>query len=197
MNNDREKFDPAVAVDVEVPEGQYRLALDFIDNGEYEKALTILDPLAGPASRDSRIRYARAVANLSIGEYRKAGTDLLFTVVLDRTFLPAYRHLGYVFLTMGREESAVKVLEAALRLDPDFVDALCVLGDVHMDLGENEKALDAFNKALALQPENPEPHCKLAMYYLSRGDMAGLRAEFEVLKELDPSVAEQIAELLP
>jgi tetratricopeptide (TPR) repeat protein len=197
MTNDREKFDPAVAEDFEEPEGQYRLALDFIDNGEYEKALTILDPLAGPSSRDSRIRYARAVANLSIGEYRKAGTDLLFTVVLDRTFLPAYRHLGYVFLTMGREESAVKVLEAALRLDPDYVDALCVLGDVHMDLGENEKALDAFNKALSLQPENPEPHCKLAMYYLSRGDMAGLRAEFEVLKELDPSVAEQIAELLP
>jgi tetratricopeptide (TPR) repeat protein len=197
MTDDREKFDSAVAEDFEEPEGQYRLALDFIDNGEYEKALTILDPLAGPASRDSRIRYARAVANLSIGEYRKAGTDLLFTVVLDRTFLPAYRHLGYVFLTVGREESAVKVLEAALRLDPDFVDALCVLGDVHMDLGENEKALGAFNKALALQPDNPEPHCKLAMYYLSRGDMAGLRAEFEVLKELDPSVAEQIAELLP
>jgi tetratricopeptide (TPR) repeat protein len=194
---DREQYEPVAPGDLSDPEGQYQLALGCIDNGEFEKALPILDSLAGPASRDSRVRYARAVANLSIGEYRKAGTDLLFTVVLDRTFLPAYRHLGYVFLTMGREESAVKVLEAALRLDPGFVDALCVLGDVYMDLGESVKALDAFDKALQLEPGNPEPHCKLAMYYLSRGDMAGLRAEFEVLKDLDPSVAEQIAELLP
>ncbi|NTU58831.1 MAG: tetratricopeptide repeat protein [Chlorobiaceae bacterium] len=179
------------------PEGEYLQALELIENGEYEKALAILDMLAGPSSRDSRIRYARAVANLSIGEYRKAGTDLLFTVVLDRSFLPAYRHLGYVFLTMGREESAVRILEAALRLDPDFLEAWCVLGDVYMDLGKSEKSLEAFETALRLDPGNPEPHCKLAMYYMSRGDMAGLRAEFEVLKELDPSVAEQIAELLP
>ncbi|HWR01508.1 MAG TPA: tetratricopeptide repeat protein [Chlorobaculum sp.] len=193
---DSQKFDPVVSGDHSEPEGDYRLALECIDNSEYEKALALLDPLAGPASRDSRIRYARAVANLSIGEYRKAGTDLLFTVVLDRSFLPAYRHLGYVFLTMGREESAVRVLEAALRLDPDYVDAWCVLGDVYLDLGESEKALEAFDKAQQLDPGNPEPHCKLAMYYLSRGDMTGLRAEFEVLKDLEPSVAAQIAELL-
>ncbi|NTW52155.1 MAG: tetratricopeptide repeat protein [Chlorobiaceae bacterium] len=193
---DREPFEPVVSGNHSEPEGDYRLALECIDNGEYEKALAILDSLAGPASRDSRIRYARAVANLSIGEYRKAGTDLLFTVVLDRSFLPAYRHLGYVFLTMGREESAVKILEAALRIDPEYVEALCVLGDVYMDLGKSEQSLEAFEKALRLNPANPEPHCKLAMYYLSRGDMAGLRAEFEVLKDLEPSVAAQIAELL-
>jgi tetratricopeptide (TPR) repeat protein len=177
-------------------DSRYQQALDLIGSGEYGKALEILDLLAGPASREASIRYARAVAYLSTAEYRKAGTDLLFAIVLDRTFLPAYSHLGFVQLTMGREEAARKTLQAALAIDPGFADAWCVLGDVHLDLGENEKALEAFETALSLEPGNPEPHCKLAMYYLSRGDMTGLRREYELLKELDPSVADQIAELL-
>lgn len=177
-------------------EQQYRKALELIEGGEFERALPILDELAGPASRESRIRYARAVALLSTGQYRRAGTDLVFTIVLDRSFLPAYRHLGYVLLTMAREEGAIRVLEMALRLDPGFADAWCVLADVYMDLGENEKALAAIDKAIELRPDDAEPHCKLAMYHLSRGDMKGLQAEYELLREMEPSVAAQIAELL-
>lgn len=177
-------------------ENRYQEALELIGSAEYSKALDILDELAGPASRDPRIRYARAVAYLSTGEYRKAGTDLLFAIVLDPAFLPAYSHLGFVQLTMGREDAALRTLRTVLKIDPGFADAWCVLGDVHMDLGEHEQALEAFETALRLVPGNPEPHCKLAMYYLSRGDMTGLREQYELLKELDPSVADQISELL-
>lgn len=178
-------------------ERQYRQALDCIEKQEYGQAISILDELAGAACRDAKVRYARAVALLSNGEYRRAGTDLVFTVALDRSQLQAYRHLGFVLLTMGKEESAIEVLEEALRLDPRFVEAWCMLADVHMDLGEHDKALDALDKAHELQPGNAEVHCKLAMYYMSRGDMRGLRAEYEVLRELEPDVAAQIAELLP
>lgn len=179
----------------EVCEG-YELALDCIEQGKYDRAVDILSALAGPSSRDARILYARAVALLSSGQYRKAGPDLLRTIVLDRAFLPAYLHLGYVQLTMGREESARRTLEAAIAIDPGFTAAWCMLGDVHMDCGEHDKAREAFEHALRLEPGNPEPHCKIAMYYLSRGDMAGLKRECEVLRELDPSMAEQIADLL-
>lgn len=177
-------------------EEEYQEALACIEKGEYDRAIQILDELAGSASRDFRLRYARAVALISSGQYRRAGTDLVFAVALDRSFLPAYRHLGYVLLSMGREEGAIRILEMALKLDPAFIDAWTLLADVQMDLGENEKALEAIDRALALEPSNPEAHCKLAMYYLSRGDMQGLRAEYEVLREMEPDMAAQIAELL-
>ncbi|NTW46719.1 MAG: tetratricopeptide repeat protein [Chlorobaculum sp.] len=178
-------------------ERQYRQALDCIDRQEYGKAISMFDELAGPACRDPKVRYARAVALLSNGEYRRAGTDLVFTVALDPAQLEAYRHLGFVLLTMGKEESAIEVLEEALSRDPRFVEAWCLLADVHMDLGEHDKALEALDKAHELQPGNAEVHCKLAMYYMSRGDMRGLRAEYEVLREIEPEVAAQIADLLP
>lgn len=188
---------PAVASDGYPYETGYGRALAHIDAGEIPEALRILDAIAGPACRDARIRYARAVSLLSNGEYRKAGTDLAFAVALDRGFLPAYRHLGFVLLTMGKELAAIRVLKAAIAIDPAFVDAWCVLGDVYLDLGEGDKAFDAFERALGLDPRNPEPHCKLAMYYLSRGDMNGLRKEYEALREMEPDMAARIAELLP
>jgi Tfp pilus assembly protein PilF len=70
-----------------------------------------------------------------------------------------------------------------------------VLGDVYLDNGEPDKAREAFEKALELEPLNAEPHCKLAMYHVSRGDMKSLRKEYEILKDLDALMAEQIATL--
>jgi tetratricopeptide (TPR) repeat protein len=192
-----EPHGPGGAAAGDACEAEYGRALAHIDAGEFPEALRILDRIAGPACRDARIRYARAVSLLSNGEYRKAGTDLVFAVALDRSFLPAWRHLGFVLLTMGRELAAIRVLKAALAIDPAFADAWCVLGDVYLDLGEGDKALDAFERALDLDPRNPEPHCKLAMYHLSRGDMRGLRREYEELRELEPDMAARIAELLP
>ena len=59
----------------------------------------------------------------------------------------------------------------------------------------SQKQKEAFEKAIELEPENPEAHCKMAMYYLSRGDMKGLKKEYEHLKTLDAALAEQIGTL--
>jgi tetratricopeptide (TPR) repeat protein len=194
--NEREVLHITAAGDLSDSDRQYQMALDCIDRQAYNEALELLDPLV-MNSANPRIRYARAVVYLSTGEYRKAGSDLLRTIARDRRFLPAFLHLGYVQLTLGRTELAVTTLEAALAIDPCFVDALCVLGEVWLDLGESVKAKEAFDKALTLEPSNPEPHRKIAMYCLSKGDMQGLRDAYEVLLELDADLASQIAELLP
>lgn len=98
-------------------------------------------------------------------------------------------------LTLGKEESALSTLKAALEIDPGYVEAWCVLGDVYLDLGEYDDAKDAFMEALRLEPENPEPHRKMAMYLVSRGEMEKLREVCERLGTLDPSMAEQIRTL--
>jgi tetratricopeptide (TPR) repeat protein len=195
--NDIERYDNPVNSDASATDVRYREALDCIEKQQFEEALAILEQLASESPREARVLYARAVANLSTGEFRKAGTDLLRTIAINRNFLPAYKHLGFVQLTMGKEDSAIRTLKKALALDPGFAGAYSVLGDVYMDCGEHEKALEAFNKALELEPDHAEPHCKLAMYYLSRGDMKGLRREYDILRHLDTFMAEQIANLLP
>ena len=173
----------------------YTLALLYIDCQQNTEALELLDRCIRLKRRDPQALYARAVTNLSMSNYRKAGCDLLKTIVLDPGCMLAYKHLGFVQFTLGKEEMALKTLKKGLAIDPAHTGIYCVLGDAYLDLGETDKAKEAFEKAIELEPENPEAHCKMAMYYLARGDVKGLKREYELLKSLDAALAEQIGTL--
>ena len=191
----REPLEIELQEDPENPLKQYAVARHYINQHRNAEALELLDRCIALRRRDPEILYARAVTNLSMGAYRKAACDLMKTIVLDRGFMQAYKHLGFVQFTLGKEEAALKTLKKALEIDPDYADIYCVLGDTYLDLGEFELAREAFEKALDLEPDNPEPHSKLAMYYLARGDMKWLKREYELLKTLDAALAEQIGSL--
>jgi Tfp pilus assembly protein PilF len=171
------------------------LALAYIDLQRNAEAVELLDRCIQDRSRDAAALYARAVAYLSLNDYRKAGNDFLRVLVLEPDNVDAHRHLGVIQLMLGKEEAAMKTIRKALAIDPDCADLYCVLGDVHLDLCEYDQAKEAFDKAVELAPDQAEPHCKIAMYYLSRGDMKGLKREYELLKTLDASMAEQIGSL--
>ncbi len=194
-DKEREELEAALQQDPENPLKQYTLALNYIDHQRNAEALELLDRCIEARRRDPAALYARAVTYLSMGVYRKAACDLLKTIVLDRSFMQAYKHLGFVQFTLGKEEAALKTLNKALEIDPDYAEIYCVLGDAYLDLGEHDKAREAFEKALKLEPDNAEAHSKIAMYYLARGDMKGLKREYEILKTLDVALAEQIGSL--
>jgi Tfp pilus assembly protein PilF len=193
--NDIEKLEAELRESPGNRQKQYELALCYLQHGRNSQALQLLDGMLQEFNRDARTFYARAVAYLSMNDYRKAGCDFLRTIALDRDFLDAYRHLGFIQLTLGKEEAARKTLKAALEKNPLDAGLYCILGDVYLDTGELEKAREAFEKALELDPCSAEPHCKLAMYHVSRGDMKGLKKEYEILKDLDADMASQIESL--
>jgi Tfp pilus assembly protein PilF len=195
LDKERELLELALREDPDNPQKQYALARLCIDLQRNTEALELLDRCIKARRRDPELLYARAVTNISMGVYRKAACDLLKTIVLDRSFMPAYKHLGFVQFTLGKEEAALKTLKKALEIDPDYAEIYCVLGDAYLDLGEYDQAREAFEKALDLEPDNAEAHSKIAMYYLARGDMKGLKMEYELLKTLDAALAEQIGSL--
>ncbi|NQU46491.1 MAG: tetratricopeptide repeat protein [Chlorobium sp.] len=174
---------------------RYSEALACIERQEHDEALRLLDGLLLDEPRNPQALYARALTLIAAGDYRKAGCSLLRSIVLDPGHVPSRSYLGFVQLTLGKEDSALSTLKTALEIDPGYVEAWCVLGDVYLDLGEYDEAKDAFEAALQLEPENPEPHRKMAMYLVSRGDMEGLREVCATLGKLDPSMAEQIQTL--
>lgn len=187
-----ERFETRLRGQAGERETQYELVLAHLRHGRNAQALRMLEEMLRFPCRDARLFYARGAAYLSMSDYRKAGCDFLRTIVLDRDFIDAYRHLAFVQLTLGKEEAALKTLKSALARDSSDALLYCVLGDVYLDTGEWEQAREAFEKALDLEPRSAEPHCKLAMYYVSRGDMEGLKKEYEILKDLAPEMAGQI-----
>lgn len=194
-DKEREQLEAELQQDPDNALKQFALALSYIDDHRNVEALELLDRCIQVRRRDPQVLYARAVTYLSMGVYRKAACDLLKTIVLDPGMMQAYKHLGFVQFTLGKEEAALKTLNKAIEIDPEYAEIYCVLGDTYLDLGEYESAKEAFEKALDLEPDNAEAHSKLAMYYVARGDMKGLKREYEILKQLDAALAEQIGSL--
>jgi len=153
-------------------EGRYTEALACIERQEHDEALSLLDGLLCDEPRNPQALYARALTLIAMGDYRKAGCSLLRSIVLDSGHVPALSYLGFVQLTLGKEEAALKTLKAALEIDPGHVEAWCVLGDVYLDLGEYDEAKEVFETALRLEPENPEPHRK-------NGHVPGFKGGYE------------------
>ena len=191
----RKQLEAALQQEPDNTDHLYKLALIYIEEQENIEALELLDRCITFKRRDSAALYARAVTNLAMSNFRKAGCDLLKTIVLDPGCLQAYKHLGFVQFTLGKEEMALKTLKKGLEIDPEYTGIYCVLGDAYLDLGEVDQAKEAFEKAIQIEPDNPEAHCKMAMYYLARGDMKGLKREYELLKTFDAALAEQIGTL--
>ncbi len=174
---------------------EYEIALRYIDQQRHSEALELLNRCIDIKRRDPSLLYARAVTALALGSYRKAACDLMKTIVLDPGFLHAYKHLGFVQFMLGKDESAMKTLKKGIQIDPYYAAFYCVMGDAYLDQGELDQAKEAFDKALELEPDNVEPHSKIAMYYVAKGDMKGLKLEYEILKTLDAALAEQIGTL--
>ena len=90
-NREIEQLEVLLQQDPENAEKLYELALLYIDQEQNTEALELLDRCIRLRRRDSAALYARAVTNLSMSNYRKAGCDLLKTIVLDPGFLDAYK----------------------------------------------------------------------------------------------------------
>ncbi len=191
----RDECEAALRQESENARKEYELALTLLEQQRNSEALELLDRCIDAKRRDPEILYARAVTHISLGGYRKAACDLLKTIAMDRTLLHAWKQLGFVQFMLGKEEAALKTLKKGLEIDPHYAPIYCVMGDIYIDRAQFSEAKEAFEKALELEPDQGEPHSKLAMYYVARGDMKGLKREYEILKTLDASLAEQIGTL--
>lgn len=189
------KMENAIGSDSDKDRKLYDLAMVYMSQQRNSEALECLNDILHIKKRDIDALYARAVLNLSMSNFRQAGCDLLKTIALDSSHLEAYKNLGFIQLTLGKQDAALKTLKKALEIDSSYAGVYCVIGDTYLDLGEHEKAREAFDVAVQLEPDNAETHYKIAMYYISTGDMDGLRKEYDILKGLDATMAEQIGNL--
>lgn len=72
----------------------------------------------------------------------------------------------------GDSDSALAILEQALRLDPGFADAYEAIGVILGRSGRYHEAIDFFQRLGEVAPEEPLVHTNLSLYYMRLGDKA-------------------------
>ena len=115
--------------------------------------------------------------------------------VTERNWM-AHFLVGNALMARGWRQEATAHLEASVRINPYHADAWSNLGGNYAGQGRFEEAERALRQAVRINPNLVAARFNLGLRLLRRGDLAGANEQYEVLRRLDPGVAESLRRFL-
>ncbi len=148
--------------------------------------------------------YVKARQNMGL-YLLKAGQPVEASVHLERSLAQDPENaevrslLGQALIQQGRPGEAVPHLQLVIRQNRTntHASAVALLGMALVELGRPAEAVPYFQRAIALQQSAPLPRLGLARAYLALGDAVAAREQSDILRRLDPRLAQQLSSPTP
>jgi tetratricopeptide (TPR) repeat protein len=103
-----------------------------------------------------------------------------------------YFYLGLSHQDVGQHREAISALEKAISLRPDDAEAFYALGVSYTKTQYPEKAIAHLLKAIQLKPDHSRAYHVLGLTYLSQGEKSAAIEQYEHLRNLDKSLADEL-----
>lgn len=150
-----------------------------------------------PAPRASAATYLKqGLRHYDLGRWREAIVSFEEAISIRPDYDVAHFSLGIVYSRVGRWKEALASFKKAVEISPNYAEGYLGLGVAYVILGRNSKAMEACLKAIQLRPGYAKAHYALALSYLMLGDSQSALKEYEILKTLDPDLANQLIDLI-
>jgi Flp pilus assembly protein TadD len=140
----------------------------------------------------SRTHLNLAVVLLKWDRVAEARRQLEIALQLDPTHPDTLMMMGVVLLREGRPSAALGPLGYALSLEPQHILARTNFGTALSRLGDDASAIRQYTRAIGFAPEMAPPRFSLATLLARRGDVDGALAQYEIVKRLDPKLADAL-----
>jgi tetratricopeptide (TPR) repeat protein len=131
-----------------------------------------------------------------LGLWQKAIVAFSDAIAINPNFAVAHFGLGVTYSRLENWEEALSYFKKTIELNPTFAHGYLGLGITYNILGSNDKAMKALKRAVLIDPRFAQAHHALALCYLRNGDRASALAEYKILRDLDPDLADQLILLI-
>ncbi|MGO8989998.1 MAG: tetratricopeptide repeat protein [bacterium] len=101
----------------------------------------------------------------------------------------AHKNLGFTLAGQGKTQEAVAHFAEALRIKPDYAEAHNNLGIVFLNQGKYQEATSQYKEALRINRNYAEAHYNLGNAYLMTGNRGLALKEYDILKTMNPGLA--------
>ncbi len=161
-------FAPIVNAETGVEWDLTNKGVDYIDVGEYEKAIEYFDKAIELNPNYPTAFYSRGIAYMNLGQYERAIEEFNEAITHDPNYVVAYYNRGVAYAFLNQYERAIEDYNKALELNPNYetldpiYEAYYNRGVAYAFLKQYERAIEDFNKAIELNPN-------YAIAYYSRG----------------------------
>ncbi len=129
---------------------------DSVREGDYGKALRILNDAIDLAHSDPYLYRLRAFVHARLHNYDAGVEDLTKALDLDPLCAEAYYERGQALMFIGQIDKAIEDYTESLRLKQDFAKAYSARAGAYVRQGQCLKALDDITTAVCLEPTNPD-----------------------------------------
>ncbi len=130
------------------------------------------------------------------GEYDKAIEAFKEQIAKNPSSSEAHFNLGLAHGKTGQHDKEIDAYEQAVKLNPKRPELYFNLGTVYNDIGNKQDAIKSLNEAIRLRPEYLKAHYTICKIYAEIDDHANAEREFEIVKKLDRSVADELASII-
>ena len=183
-------FRRALELDPSLAENCLNLALSYLSEDQYEKAVAPLETYLKmyPRNPQAHILLGRAYHNLNrtipaIEQFKKA-------IELSPHIALAHYHLGYAYQSQGELKSALEEFQKEIRDNPDFYDSYWLAGNIELRQDDLDRAAKLFQKGATIKPRAPEVHYGLGRVLLEQRRYAEALTELQGAVKTSPQNAE-------
>ncbi len=165
----------------------FTLGSKYLKNKAYEKAIACFNMAIEKAPDYESAYVLRMEANANVGKYRDALNDALLLLMVEERYYYPWYIAGYVYNRLNEPDSAINVLNIAIRLKPQLESLYVEKAKSYIQLGDYDGAMEVYEiviKDLGSPAIGYYKRGKLLQEYLEKPDEA--LKDFSKARELDP-----------
>ena len=159
------------------------------EHGIAKQAVPTLPDLAS-------INVHQGLRYYDLGRWQKAIVAFSDALAINPKFTVAHFGLGVTYSRLENWEEALAYFKKTIELSPTFAHGYLGLGITYNILGFNVEAMKAIKTAVLIDPRFAQARHALALCHLRNGDRASALKEYEILRGLDPDLADQLILLI-
>jgi Tfp pilus assembly protein PilF len=168
-------------------EARWQAYRNLKEDAKAELALKDMQKV-GQATEEAKKVHNEGVALMKAGDYAGAFAKFQEALKIDPNLQPSLLGLAEAGLKSGHNAEAETAAETVLKTDPKNEQAIRVRYNAALALGDKAKLSDALVGLAAIEPAIARNGLlKLAFDAYDANDMAGARAGFEKVLEVDPN----------
>ena len=183
----------AIRIKPHYPEAYLKLGHAYSRVGSSEKARDAFSEAVRFDPNLSEALHALGLVNLQLGRYEEAITALKRSLEIE-PIITSYFLLGKCYWNLKQYDGAVSAYRQGLAKYPESDMGHFGLGEVYLSQQKFQDAINEFQQAVKLSagPGISESHYYLGIAFLRSGDKQAALKEYEILKKLNPELAEQL-----
>ena len=151
----------------------------LIKAGKFADASSALETYVAGHPKSWQAFYQLGYADFRLHRIQESLTMLCKSLVLNPNFAEAHKILAYDLNILGRQDYAIRELEAAIRLEPSSSESHYELGRIYYEQGSYLKAIEHLEQARLLGQESVRVYHNLGLAYSAVGDNKKAIASFE------------------